>query len=74
VPLQIPLSGTTRHCFLRPLSVCGGLKRPTDLSLCGHGKKRHLHVQRIVFFMYNIGAKRRGPLLKAYQGMILRRF
>jgi len=33
--------------------VCDGLKRPTGLSLCGHGKKRHLHAHRIVSFIYN---------------------
>ena len=31
----------------------------------GHGKKRHPHAQRIVSFMYNPGAKRRGHLLSS---------
>jgi len=32
----------------------------------GHGKKRHLHAQRIVSFIYNPEAKRRGHLLSSY--------
>jgi len=41
--------------LLRTMSLSNGdgLKRPTGLSLCGHGKKRHLHAHRIVSFMYN---------------------
>ena len=32
----------------------------------GHGKKRHPHAQRIVFFMYNPEVKRLGHLLSSY--------
>jgi hypothetical protein len=60
-----PCARATRHCFLGPLFVCTGLKWPTDSSLGGHGKKRHPHAQRMVSFIYNPGAKRRGHLLKS---------
>jgi len=39
--------------------------RTTPVPLWGHNKKRHLHALRIVSFMYNPGAKRRGYLLSS---------
>jgi hypothetical protein len=58
--LSVPLQTRTMS-----LSNGTGLKRPTDSSLGGHGKKRHPHAQRMVSFIYNPGAKRRGHLLKS---------
>jgi hypothetical protein len=69
VPLQTVCTSNS-SLSLRALPVCDGLKRPTGLSLCGHSKKRYPHAHRIVSFMYNPGAKRRGQLLSSYNKLI----